>query len=204
MNQMSEEERRDLSRTYFYLNRGIDYFDFFRRGDVRNWSGSARREVYRRFRIPYNSTPQPDIPNVDPGLPIPERNYRPFSRIRRIDDGAGRTVEEGMRRNIESLGWRLVKVLGAGSQGLAVLFESANNGRKAVFKYSSEIFDTAVEMWSMRQMVGARHIIQVRLRVLLGPSPPIPRLREEWQVDRREPLPQVYHDFRPTRELVGW
>lgn len=150
-----------LRRGYFHLQRGIDYFDFFRRDDLRNWDDRTRQPVYMQFPIPFNQARQPDTSISDPDRPIPARRYWPFRQIRRIDDGAGRGVPEELRRHIWSIGWRMVKVLGAGSQGLAVLFESINGGRKAVFKYSSEVFNTAIEIWAMRQMVGARHIVQV-------------------------------------------
>lgn len=158
---MAEEAEKLLRRTYFHLQRGIDYFDFFRHGQIRHWNDRARQPVYMEFPVPYNRAVLPDESISDPDQPIPEHQYVPFRQIRRIDDGSGRTVPEQLRRHIASIGWNMVKVLGAGSQGLAVLFESVRDGKKAVFKWSSEVFNTATEIWAMRQMVGARHIIQV-------------------------------------------
>lgn len=155
--------RDELRRTFINYQRGVDYFEYYRRGWLRYWDDDQREQVYTRYPIPANSQTFPDESISDPNRPVPRRPTRPFSEIRRIDDGAGREVPGSMRRRVEALGFRLVKILGAGSQGLAVLFESANDGSKAVFKWSTEIFSTAMEMWCMRKMVGARHIIQVRI-----------------------------------------
>lgn len=170
---MAEEAPKLSKRTKFHLQRGIDYFDHYRRQDLRHWKDDVRRPIYAQFPIPFNQSVQPDTTIVDPDEPIPEREYRLFSQIRRIDDGAGRTVPENLRANLEDIGWRFVKILGAGSQGLAMLFESVDDGSKAVFKWSTEVFSTAREMWAMRQMVGARHIIQVRLHTSLNHAPKI-------------------------------
>lgn len=169
---MAEEAERSRRETLFYLRRGIDYFDFFRRGQLMRWNDDVREAAYMQFPIPVNEVAQPDAGIADPDQPIPTHQYVPFRRIRRTDDGAGRTVPEDLRRNIESIGWRMVKILGAGSQGLAVLFESVDDGSKAVFKYGTEIFTSAIEMWAMRQMVGARHIIQVRFHSIQVPFTP--------------------------------
>lgn len=170
---MTEEAPRLSTRTKYHLQRGIDYFDHYRRQDLRRWREHERRPIFAQFPIPFNQSFQPDTTIVDPDEPIPEREYRLFSQIRRIDDGAGRTVPENLRANLEDIGWRFVKILGAGSQGLAMLFESTDDGRKTVFKWSTEVFSTAREMWAMRQMVGARHIIQVRLHMSLNHAPTI-------------------------------
>lgn len=170
---MAEERPKLSTRTIYHLQRGIDYFDHYRRQDLRHWRDNVRMPIYAQFPIPFNQSVQPDITIVDPEEPIPEREYKPFSQIRRIDDGAGRTVPENLRSNLEDIGWRLVKILGAGSQGLAMLFESVDDGSKAVFKWSTEVFSTAREMWAMRQMVGARHIIQVRLHMSRNHAPAI-------------------------------
>lgn len=169
---MAQDARRALREARYYLRRGIDYFDFFRRGEVRRWNDAARQPIYMNMFIPVNLLPQADASISDPNQPIPNRQYLPFSQINRTDDGAGRTVSHNMRINIESLGWRMVKILGAGSQGLAVLFESVNDGKKVVFKWGEEVFSMAIELWAMRQMVGARHIIQVRLRAVQTPLVP--------------------------------
>lgn len=169
---MAEDARRILRETRYYLRRGIDYFDFWRRGELRRWSDTVRQPTYMEFYIPVNRVAQPDASITDPDQPTPARQYLPFSRIKRTDDGAGRTVPQDMRTSIESLGWRMVKILGAGSQGLAVLFESVNDGSKAVFKWGSEVFSMAIELWAMRQMVGARHIIQVRFHTDQTPLAP--------------------------------
>lgn len=175
------EQAQGISReTAFYLRRGIDYFNYFRRGEIRNWNENVRQSIYMQFPIPFNRTFVPDAGIADPEQPSPIRRYLPFSQVKRTDDGAGRTVPQNIRRNIESLGWRMLKILGAGSQGLAVLFESVNDGSKAVFKWGSETFSMAVELWAMRQMVGARHIVQVRFHTVQAPLAPDLKKNGRW------------------------
>ena len=159
-------DRRDRRLTRYFLQRGIDYFDYWRRDILRQWSDLQREPIYSQFPIPYRVAPFPDPAIANENPTIPPRAIRPFRDVRRRDDDAGgRTVPADLRRLIESVDFRMVKILGAGSQGLAVLFESKNDGSKAVFKWSSEVYETAREMWCMRQMVGARHIVQVRFHL---------------------------------------
>lgn len=194
---MAQDARRALREARYYLRRGIDYFDFFRRGELRRWNDAVRQPIYMDMSIPVNLVAQPDASISDADQPIPERRYLPFSQINRTDDGAGRTVPHNMKRNIESLGWRMVKILGAGSQGLAVLFESVNDGSKAVFKWGSEVFSMAIELWAMRQMVGARHIIQVRFHAVQTPLAPY------FQKSSRWPGVLYSHNFIIICSLIG-
>lgn len=82
----------------------------------------------------------------------------PFAQATRSDTG-GDTMQDQMRRFFEEIGYTFVKVLGAGSQGVAALFEYA--GQKLVIKWSQELPALATEMWAEKKMVGARHIVQV-------------------------------------------
>ncbi|KAK2609855.1 hypothetical protein N8I77_003332 [Diaporthe amygdali] len=160
---MELNTRRVEAHTRYLLQRSIDYFDHWRRNI--QWIDAERELEYTGFPIPYRPSPVEDPALRDSNTTIPDRRYRPFRQVRRRDDGAGRTVEPVLRSHIEGLGLRMVKILGAGSQGLAVLFESTESTadqppRKIVFKWSGEIWSTMIEMWCMRQMVGARHIVQ--------------------------------------------
>lgn len=162
---MELNTRRVEAHTRYLLQRSIDYFDHWRRNI--QWIDAERELEYTGFPIPYRPSPVEDPALRDSNTTIPDRRYRPFRQVRRRDDGAGRTVEPVLRSHIEGLGLRMVKILGAGSQGLAALFESTESTadqppRKIVFKWSGEIWSTMIEMWCMRQMVGARHIVQVR------------------------------------------
>lgn len=163
INLSDREARRYSRKTRWFLQRGIDYFDHYRRGALRHWRDHERQPIYTQFPIPFAAPAVPDPAVADENPTITARPDRPFRDIRRRDDTAGgRTVPDDLRRLIESVNFRMVKVLGAGSQGLAVLFESTTDGSKVVFKWSNEVFETAREMWCMRQLVGARHIVQVR------------------------------------------
>ncbi|KAL1851748.1 hypothetical protein Daus18300_012433 [Diaporthe australafricana] len=158
-----DDDTRDRRYATHLLQRSIDYFDHWRIGRLHHWNDTEREAVYSAWNpLPVFQFPREDPAIVARNATIPARQYRPFSQIRRIDDGAGRTVNPALRARFEDIGWRMVKILGAGSQGLAVLFESMDNGpqRRFVFKWSSDIKDANLEMWCMRQMLGARHIVQ--------------------------------------------
>lgn len=174
-----DDDQRDRRWSTYLLQRSIDYFDHWRLGRLGVWNDREREDTFTAWKpLPVFEIPREDPVVAAGNVTIPARQYRPFSQIRRIDDGAGRTVKPALRRRLEGLGWRMVKILGAGSQGLAVLFESMeDNGpqRNLVFKWSSEVRSTNLEMWCMRQMLGARHIVQVRIHSApLSSNPPQP------------------------------
>lgn len=157
----------------YLLQYNDDYFDHFEDGYHGNWRHSERRDVFEDAPVPRWNPARPDPALTATGYPnlglqaLAEWNRtrarRAFRTNRRRDDGAGRTVDDNIRRGFALIGLRMVKILGAGSQGLAVLFEQ-QDGRKIVLKWSTEFRGMVPEMWTMRRMLGARHIIQVSLR----------------------------------------
>lgn len=152
--------RQSLSdRTIFVLQQTIDYFDHFWK-TLTEWPGEARIPIFQRLRIPYWSPARPD-PALNAQAyagPVGRGRNVPFTQATRSDT-AGDTMHDQMRRFFEGLGYSFVKVLGAGSQGVAALFEFA--GQKLVVKWSQELPALATEMWAEKKMVGARHIVQV-------------------------------------------
>lgn len=179
--------------TKFYLQYTNDYFDHFERGYRGDWHARRRRDVFETHTVP-----RWDSARRDPALAPTQGGYpdrrsapasasasggalaptlaqwnrtrprRPFRTNKRRDDGAGRGVDEALRLRFERIGLRMVRVLGAGSQGLAVLFEregaDGGGGGRLVLKWSAEFRFMVPEMWTMRRMVGARHIIQASQR----------------------------------------
>ncbi|KKY35551.1 putative serine threonine protein kinase [Diaporthe ampelina] len=159
--------RQSLSdRSIFVLRQTIDYFDNFWK-TLTEWQPHDRVSIFQRLRIPYWSPARPD-PALLGGDQRQQQQQAgqgrnvPFHVGTRSDTGGASALQDQMRRFFESQGYTFVKVLGAGSQGTAVLFEHA--GQKVVVKWSTELPAMATEMWAMRKMVGARHIVQRKWR----------------------------------------
>lgn len=150
----------DLSK--FVLQQTIDYFDNFWK-IVKTWEPYERVSIFERLPIPFWSPARPD-PALDENQQAAVAAARrgrdlPFHRVTRTDAAGGGAVEERMRIFFGESGYTFVKVLGAGSQGVAALFELA--GQRVVIKWSQELAAMSTEMWAMRKMAGARHIVQV-------------------------------------------
>lgn len=182
-------------RTLWQLQWSTDYFDAFWKGE---WPPDARERagIISRMRVPRWEPPRADpalgTPAADPvdasprvaaarsklqwpfgtdNTSVPERlatSRRPFFANTRTDDGSGREVEDDMRARLAALGIEVKRILGAGSQGLAVLV--VYNAKNYVVKWGIDFEAMVVEMISMRQLVGARHIVQV-----CSPGAPVPR-----------------------------
>lgn len=149
----------DLSK--FVLQQTIDYFDNFWKV-LKVWEPYERVSIFEQLRIPYWNPARPDPAfneNQQAAVTAARGRGVPFHRVTRSDAAGGDAMEERMRIFFEESGYTYVKVLGAGSQGVAALFEFA--GQRVVIKWSQELAALATEMWAMRKMVGARHIIQV-------------------------------------------
>ncbi|KAK7708436.1 hypothetical protein SLS63_013474 [Diaporthe eres] len=152
----------DLSK--FVLQQTIDYFDNFWK-TLEVWEPYERVSIFERLRIPYWNPARPDPAfdeNQQAAVTAARRRNRPFHQVTRSDAASGDAIEQRMRIFFEESGYTFVKVLGAGSQGVAVLFEFA--GQRVVIKWSQELAPLSTEMWAMRKMVGARHIVQGLLR----------------------------------------
>ncbi|KAL2288862.1 hypothetical protein FJTKL_03508 [Diaporthe vaccinii] len=149
----------DLSK--FVLQQTIDYFDNFWK-TLEVWEPYERVSIFERLRIPYWNPARPDPAfdeNQQAAVTAAGGRNVPFHRVTRSDAAGGDAVEQRMRIFFEESGYTFVKVLGAGSQGVAALFEFA--GQRVVTKWSQELAALSTEMWAMRKMVGARHIVQV-------------------------------------------
>lgn len=183
---------RDLDRHLLWqMQYAVDYFDAFWKAE---WPPERDRNggVIGRLRVPRWDPPRPDpalatgdqAPLIDPfprrpgttsilkwpfgndntSLPEKYTSYRtPFFTNRRTDDGSGYSVEDDMRERLAAIGVEVQRILGAGSQGLAVLVHF--NNRQLVVKWGRDFEAMAIEMISMRQLVGARHIVQVCSRL---------------------------------------
>lgn len=155
-------ERVLQQKTKIMLQYSHDYFDYFQRDEP--YPGiPARRAVFTTFPIPrWASSRRPD-PALNPSRPIGPQirdlTGREFSRETRTDAGSGREVDPNLRQRLEAAGIEIVRVLGAGSQGLAVAVKFMDE--RMVVKYATDIRSMVVEMWAMKEMVGARHIVQV-------------------------------------------
>lgn len=163
-----------ISRSRYYdirwqLQYTSDYFDFFMRGEVYPWD---REDVFERFQIPRNRTPRAD-PALRPQRIPKERIRKSFWRHRRTDDGSEQTINDNLRAQLQNQGFTIGRILGAGSQGLAI--EVTHQGQRMVLKYSNEIEAIVTEMWAMRKMIGAQHILQVSL--IPNPTPIVSILR---------------------------
>lgn len=100
----------------------------------------AHQERYSQYNVPMVTTPQIETPLPTDRHPyhlLPGRDVDPSIAARlnsELRDG-----KHELATALVPLGLRFVKILGAGSQGTAVLFEVDDNGttRKVVAKYSS-------------------------------------------------------------------
>lgn len=143
----------------------MDYFDYFMKGQ--SYEGYNKRlPILRKFQVPRWDPPREDPALKPPGdgpvnsLSIP-RFRVPFRQHSRNDSGANRSVNEELEESLENLGLKLIRVVGAGSQGLAVLFQCGDH--KIVLKWGTDVEAMVIEMWAMRKLAGARHIVQVCL-----------------------------------------
>lgn len=146
----------------FVLQQTIDYFDNFWKS-LTVWNPHERISIFERLRIPYWSPARPD-PALDENNQAAGRVGRdrhvPFHRVTRSDAGGGDgMMQDRMMNFFRQSGYAFVKILGAGSQGVAALFEFA--GQRIVIKWSQELPALISEMWAMKKMVGARHVVQV-------------------------------------------
>lgn len=142
-----------------------DYFDFFMRG--RRYPGSnIRQNVFENFSIPRNRVPRAD-PALRPQRRPRTRIRRAFWRHRRTDDGSSEEIDEHLKVRLQKQGFTIGRILGAGSQGLAI--EVHHQGKRMVLKYSTHIEAIVTEMWALRKLVGAQHILQASLQVQTCP-----------------------------------
>lgn len=158
----ASRERRRERKTKVTLQYSHDYFDYFHR-DAPYPGIPARRAIFQTFPIPrWVSTRRPD-PSLNPSRPLGpqarDRRGQEFWRFTRTDAGEGREVDAEVRQRLEALGIEIGNILGAGSQGLAIGIKL--NGKRMVIKYATDIQSMVVEMWAMKEMAGARHIVQV-------------------------------------------
>lgn len=158
----ASRERLLERKTKITLQYSHDYFDYFQRDQP--YPGiPARRTVFATFPIPrWESSRRPD-PALNPSRPlgpeIRDRTGQEFWRSTRTDAGSGREIDPNVRQKVEAVGIEIGRILGAGSQGLAVAIKF--KGEQMVVKYATDIQSMVVEMWAMKEMVGARHIVQV-------------------------------------------
>lgn len=171
-----QDEGQNLSwPELFRLRQTIDFFDNFWKKQKR-WDPNARIPIFERLPIPFWDPPRPDPAYRNPQVTQDDASGRnvPFHHSPRTDSSSDSPMVDQMRRFFEGLnmGYTMVKVLGAGSQGVAVLFDF--NGEKIVMKWSTELRAMVTELWANRKMVGARHIVQVsRSRRFVPGSAPL-------------------------------
>lgn len=158
----ASRERLLERKTKITLQYSHDYFDYFQRDEP--YPGiPARRTVFTTFPIPrWVSSRRPD-PVINPSRPVgPEirdRTGQEFWRSTRTDTGSDRAIDPNVRQKLKAVGIEIGRVLGAGSQGLAVAIKFKD--KRMVIKYATDLQSMVVEMWAMKEMVGARHIVQV-------------------------------------------
>lgn len=154
---MAEIDRRAKME----LQYSIDYFEHYHRG--RHYSDpNARKPIFREFPIPYWDPPRPDPAFTRPARLRTDKERTPFREYLRTDSEANGAIPEVVLKTLKDFGLTLVRVVGSGSQGIAALFQY--HDQKVVLKWGTDVECMVLEMWAMRQLVGARHIIQVSLR----------------------------------------
>lgn len=165
MDELSARQRARVQHmTRTTLQYSHDYFDYFH-ANVRYPGVRARRAAFSAMAIPRWRTQRRPDPALNVSRPLGPRIRdrwpgEDFSRNRRTDDGAGRVIDPDVQARLLALGGIEVgRILGAGSQGLAIAIRQ--NGRDLVVKYATGVQTMVIEMWAMREMVGARHIVQV-------------------------------------------
>lgn len=169
----TSRERTLERKAKITLQYSHDYFDYYHRDEP--YPGiPARRDVFNTFPIPrWVSTRRPD-PALNPSWPIGsqirDRTGQEFWRFTRTDDGTDRQIDPNLRQKLEALGVEVGQILGAGSQGLAVAVKF--KGTRMVVKYATDIQSMVLEMWAMKEMVGARHIVQVS-KIFKKKKPPL-------------------------------
>lgn len=168
---LSREQRLER-KTKLVLQYSHDHFDYFHR-DASYPGVPARRAIFTTFPIPRWTSSRRLDPALHPlrGPQTRDRTSQEFWRATRMDTGSGRVIDLGMRQKLEALGIEIGNILGAGTQGLAVAIRY--NGKRMVIKYATDIQAMVVEMWAMREMAGARHIVQVSEETRLSWSKPL-------------------------------
>lgn len=169
--EMDDEEQAESSKWQYQYS--IDYFDSFYNGE--NYGKTKDRQlIFERFPIPYWAPPREDpafgwqfSEDYQPWLP-----QRRFAEHKRNDDGTGYTVDRGLEQRLNGMGLTFKRILGAGSQGLAVQFQYLD-GQNFVFKWGTDLESQVVEMLILKDMVGARHVVQVSLHLVSRPTWPV-------------------------------
>ncbi|ROW12820.1 hypothetical protein VMCG_00430 [Cytospora schulzeri] len=142
--QLSPHVKNILQRTY-------DYFDFFWKGQVVQWCRQDQRgqrfPIYQTFDVPRWGPSNPLVTPVEGTVPPRRLLYNTKITRDGSDPEALRQIEDEIRngrhdiaRRVQPLGFRLVKILGKGGEGVAVLFEMNDSGtwRKVVVKYAND------------------------------------------------------------------
>lgn len=146
------------------LQYSIDYYEHYHRGEA--YGGQrARRPIYRDFPLPYWDPPRPDPAFTPPARLRADEDRVPFRKYLRTDTDTKEDINEQILQTLREHGLDLIRVVGAGSQGLAALFQYGDE--KVVLKWGKDIECMVLEMWAVRQLVGARHIVQVSLEIVL-------------------------------------
>lgn len=160
---------RDQAEEWQYQY-SVDYFNTFFQGQPHRQT-RARERIFEQFPIPYWDPPRPDPAFnwqfTDDYEPYPPRKR--FAQHTRNDDGTGYTVDRAIEQQLNGLGLTLKRILGAGSQGLAVQFQYLD-GQNFVMKWGTDLEAQVLEMLMLKELVGARHIIQVSLRLVPRPG----------------------------------
>ncbi|CAN8103641.1 unnamed protein product [Discula destructiva] len=162
MREAREQRIRRMTRTT--LQYSHDYFDYFHRDEP--YPGiPARHAAFHTFPIPrWTSSRRPD-PSLNPSRPlgprIRNRTGHEFFYELRTDNGEGCVIEPRVRQRLEAVGIEVGRILGAGSQGLAIAIKDQRKNNLVV-KCATDVQTMVVEMWAMKEMAGARHIVQRR------------------------------------------
>lgn len=152
------------------LRTNIDYLDHRNFGAHLDWDHDTRLDELMGDLPPVHNPAQldralrPPVPNDPMDLRNYARERLPFHLLGRTDDGNGQFEDRAFVEALQgdaTVGLRFERVLGAGSQGLAMLFSLTETGEKLVVKTSTGYGSMVAEMWAMRHLVGARHIVQV-------------------------------------------
>lgn len=157
------------------LRMNIDYLDYRAFGRIDEWDWDTRFEALMdtgEIFPPVYNPPRPDRALLPPH-PHDRSDWRNYARDRyafhilgRTDDGAGQTEDRAFNEAVRGYGLEFKRILGAGSQGLAMLFEY--EGANVVVKTSTAYGGMVAEMWAMRHLMGAKHIVQRRYIPRLG------------------------------------
>lgn len=162
----ARSEAKDISNNTETLQYTNGYYDSFFRGER---FGAPNWDELVTISLPRWSAEETD-PSFDPSRQPEPKAREEFSRHRRTDDGEGMAIGSIVSRRLDALGIEIGRILGAGSQGLAIAVKLGGQDLVVKSTSSRDLAPTSLEIWTMREMMGAKHVVQVSVNVYGAPG----------------------------------